>query len=157
MNSVSSGSTQQHTAEDTPEAILNGIRDALETRGYFHMANGRDIGLLLDDARRLETAFDFAAYLQRQRDWSGSTFGPGPRSQMVVDHIRKELVEIEAAPSDLAEWIDVVMLALDGAWRSGATPSEIATALTTKLAVNEERIWPNWRTADPNKAIEHVR
>src|SRR5688500_16055101 len=31
-----------------PVAVLNGIRDALEERGYFHMANGRDIGSLLD-------------------------------------------------------------------------------------------------------------
>lgn len=32
--------------------VLNGIRDALEARGFFHMANGRDIGNLLDGAPR---------------------------------------------------------------------------------------------------------
>jgi len=44
------------------------------------------------------SAFDFAAHLQRQRDWSARTFGPGSRAMGVVDHIRKELREIEADP-----------------------------------------------------------
>jgi hypothetical protein len=101
--------------------------------------------------------FDFAAHLQRQRDWSGATFGPGPRAIGVVDHIRKELREIEADPGDLKEWIDVVILALDGAWRSGASPADIIAALVAKQTKNEGRTWPDWRTADPNKAIEHDR
>ncbi|WP_368735417.1 dATP/dGTP pyrophosphohydrolase domain-containing protein, partial [Metapseudomonas otitidis] len=60
---------------------------------------------------RLDT-FDFAAHLQRQREFSERTFGPGSRAKGVVDHIRKELKEIEASPGDLSEWIDVVILAL---------------------------------------------
>lgn len=102
-------------------------------------------------------AFDFVSHLQRQREWSGRTFGPGSRAQGVVDHIRKELTEIEADPGDLKEWIDVVILALDGAWRSGAQPHEIVQALVAKQTKNEGRVWPDWRTADPNKAIEHDR
>ena len=47
--------------------------------------------------------FDFRAHLQNQREWSERTFGPGERSAGVVDHIRKELCEIEAAPLDLEE------------------------------------------------------
>lgn len=34
---------------DDCASVLDGIRDALEQRGFFHMANGRDIGLLLDE------------------------------------------------------------------------------------------------------------
>ncbi|MGH6882853.1 MAG: dATP/dGTP pyrophosphohydrolase domain-containing protein [Hypericibacter sp.] len=30
-------------------------------------------------------------------------------------------------------------------------------AVVAKQAVNEQRSWPDWRTADPDKAIEHVR
>ncbi|WP_231753038.1 dATP/dGTP pyrophosphohydrolase domain-containing protein [Burkholderia sp. TSV86] len=66
-------------------------------------------------------AFDFLAYLQRQREFSERTFGPGARTAGVCDHIRKELKEIEANPGDLTEWIDVVILALDGAWRAGGS------------------------------------
>lgn len=103
------------------------------------------------------TRFDFAAHLHRQRAWSSKTFGPGARTLGVVDHIRKELREIEAAPDDLTEWIDVVILALDGAWRAGGTPEQIIKTLTGKQARNEARDWPDWRTQSADKAIEHVR
>ncbi len=101
--------------------------------------------------------FDFLAHLERQRKFSVHTFGPGARSQGIVDHIRKELIEVLAAPSDLFEWIDVVILALDGAWRSGAEPQQIIDALVEKQTKNESRQWPDWKFSDPSKAIEHVR
>lgn len=100
---------------------------------------------------------DLVAHLHRQKAFSEKTFGPGMRTTGVCDHIRKELTEIEMDPADLMEWIDVVLLALDGAWRAGHTPDDIAKALALKLATNEQRTWPDWRTADPGKAIEHVR
>jgi hypothetical protein len=106
---------------------------------------------------RIDPAYDLVAHLRRQRDFSAHAFGPGPRTAGVIDHIRKELGEIEKAPDDLTEWIDVVLLAFDGAWRAGHKPERIAEALAAKLAKNESRVWPDWRTADPNKAIEHDR
>ena len=101
--------------------------------------------------------FDLIAHIYRQRAFSRATFGPGPRTQMVIDHIKKELVEIEDRPRDLDEWVDVILLALDGAWRTGAPPEEIANAIARKQDRDERREWPDWRTVDPNKAIEHVR
>lgn len=103
------------------------------------------------------TTFDFAAHLTRQREWSGRTFGPGPRTQGVVAHIRKELDEVLADPTDLTEWIDVAILALDGAWRAGATPDQIIATLVAKQTRNEGRRWPDWRTASEDQPIEHVR
>lgn len=100
---------------------------------------------------------DLVAHLYRQRAFSRATFGPGKRTAGVVDHIKRELVEIEARPNDLHEWIDVILLALDGAWRSGHSPEQIAAALANKQTVNEERDWPEWRTVAPDKAIKHVR
>lgn len=96
-------------------------------------------------------------HLYRQRDWSLSTFGPGHRAEGLCDHIRKELAEVAAAPNDLNEWVDVAILALDGAWRAGFSPEEIARAIEAKQTKNEARKWPDWRTAEPGKAIEHVR
>jgi hypothetical protein len=84
------------------------------------------------------------------------TFGPGPRTEGVIEHIKKELQEIEASPSDVAEWVDVIILALDGAWRCGATPLQVAEALGRKQIVNFERKWPDWRGND-GRAIEHIR
>lgn len=102
--------------------------------------------------------FRFWDHLHRQRDWSANTFGPGDRTKGVIDHIRKELVEIEESEGkDIEEWIDVVILALDGAWRAGFSPSQIVGWLVAKQEKNEARTWPDWRTADPDKAIEHVR
>lgn len=104
-----------------------------------------------------EQRFDLHAHLTRQREFSDRTFGWGVRTAGVLDHIRKELREIEAKPHDLSEWIDVVILAFDGAGRAGYAPAEIIAALVGKQARNEARQWPDWRTADPDKAIEHVR
>ena len=100
---------------------------------------------------------DLIQHLYRQRDFSLKTFGPGHRTQGVIDHIRKELVEIEAAPHDLEEWVDLILLAMDGAWRAGFEPVAIACSIQAKQIKNEHRSWPDWRTADPNKAIEHNR
>jgi hypothetical protein len=101
--------------------------------------------------------FDLVTHLHRQREFSLRTFGPGTRTNGVVDHIRKELYEIHRQPHDLSEWVDVVLLALDGAWRSGHEPEAIAKAIAAKQAKNERRTWPDWRTSSPDKAIEHVR
>lgn len=101
--------------------------------------------------------FDLIAHLHRQREFSARTFGPGPRTAGVIAHIRKELIEIEDAPGDLTEWVDVVLLALDGAWRAGHEPAAIALAIATKQIHNQQRQWPNWQTADPRAPIEHVR
>ena len=101
--------------------------------------------------------FDLTGHLDRQRDFSLKTFGPGIRTKGVCDHIRKELSEIEESPEDLEEWVDVILLALDGAWRAGHSAAEICAAIDAKQTKNEARDWPDWRTQSPDKAIEHVR
>lgn len=75
----------------------------------------------------------------------------------MIAHIRKELEELEADPYDLEEWIDVVLLACDGAWRHGHEPEAIAAALRAKLQKNKSRQWPDWRTTPEDEPIEHVR
>jgi hypothetical protein len=94
-------------------------------------------------------------YIANQIKWSAATFGKGQRTAGITKHIRKELDEIVNAPADLMEWIDVVILAFDGAWRSGHTPAEIVTALQQKQAINFARSWP--ASSDPNEPTEHHR
>jgi hypothetical protein len=98
-----------------------------------------------------------ASHIDRQRKFSYKTYGPGGRDNGIIDHIRKELVEIEEAPEDLEEWVDVIILAIDGAWRAGYGPQEIIDAIVAKQIKNENREWPDWRTAPVGKAIEHIR
>ncbi len=98
--------------------------------------------------------------LERQRDWSWETFGP-PHGCIpaagVLDHIRKELAEIEEGTSTENEWVDVIILALDGAMREGWEPLDIIRDYHNKMEINRNRQWPDWRTAEPGKAIEHIR
>lgn len=98
-----------------------------------------------------------AHHLARQRAFSERTFGPGRRTAGVIAHIKKELAEIEKDPDDLMEWIDVAILAFDGAWRTGAEPQEIIDTLIAKQTKNEAREWPDWRTMSEDQPIEHVR
>jgi hypothetical protein len=98
-----------------------------------------------------------ATDLERQRTWSLATFGPGRRSIGICEHIRRELEEIESDPSDVSEWADVVILALDGAWRAGWTPTQILEAIHAKWQRNRQRSWPDWRTLTENDPIEHMR
>lgn len=98
-----------------------------------------------------------AAHLANQREWSTKTFGPGRRTLGIINHIRKELAEIEADPTDLTEWADVIILGFDGAWRAGWEPQQILDAIINKQAKNETRTWPDWRTVSEDSVIEHDR
>lgn len=112
---------------------------------------------------------DLKQHLIRQMAFSHATFGPGTRTDGVIDHIQKELVEVAESGGHPNEWVDVVILALDGMTRSvaftdGATRQDpdwvadfVCRRLIAKQTQNETRIWPDWRTAAPGKAIEHDR
>lgn len=82
-------------------------------------------------------AINLSGYLKIAIPFSYDTFGPGARSAGVIEHIGKEIAESEKDP---AEWVDVAILALDGAWRAFGDPT---------LAPNVER-FVNWavHTAD---------
>lgn len=99
-----------------------------------------------------------AAHIEHQRAWSTATFGPreqrGPTGPLA--HIRKEVEEVAADPTVLEEWVDVIILAFDGAWRAGHEPQEILDAVKAKQAKNEARTWPDWRSVPDDEAIEHV-
>lgn len=103
-----------------------------------------------------ETVADYARF-------SRKTFGPGPNVKRLCDHIEKELREVQAEADDpagdpLSEWVDIIILGIDGAWRTpGVTAGDVEAALLAKLAKNKARTWPDWRMADPDKAIEHDR
>jgi len=130
---------------------------AIPMAAKARLRNIRGTVVAMQERSPKDHGFDFVAHLERQKRFSAHTFGPGTRARGIVDHIRKELLEVEADPGDLCEWVDVAILALDGAWRSGATPQEIAAAIVTKQTKNESRVWPHWSTMPADKAIEHDR
>ena len=92
--------------------------------------------------RRTKPRNTLDAFLLTQRHWSAKTFGLGlGRWKGIVAHVEKELREIEQDPLDLEEWIDVIILGFDGAWRTGATNHAIIAALFAKQAKNRTREW----------------
>ena len=108
-------------------------------------------------ALRKVKGMNLIEHIIRQKAWSEKTFGPSPRVEGILQHIEKEMIEVRAKPTDAEEWIDIVILALDGAWRSGATPAKIAAVLERKQTKNENRTWPDWRLIPDDLAIEHDR
>ncbi|MAY63959.1 MAG: hypothetical protein CML29_17285 [Rhizobiales bacterium] len=108
---------------------------------------------------------DLKQHLLRQMAFSRATFGTGSRTNGVVDHIRKELEEVQESHGCPSEWVDVVILGLDGLTRSlsfviedqDEVADEACRMIVDKQSRNERRDWPDWRTADPDKAIEHDR
>jgi hypothetical protein len=94
-------------------------------------------------------------YVWAQKMWSSIAFGSGQRTEGILKHIGKEVDEIRENPDDLSEWADVIILALDGMWRRGYTPEEIAEALMDKQQVNFDRRYP--APGPEDEPIEHIR
>lgn len=108
------------------------------------------------------SAADMRDFWDDQREWSYETFGPpdvrGPAGPL--DHLAKEAVEAraEADPAKRREEIaDCLFLVFDAAHRAGMSYAELAAVAKAKLVKNRARTWPDWRTADPTRAVEHVR
>ena len=93
-------------------------------------------------------------YIAAHIAWSVETFGDGMRTAGLCKHIEKELDEIRAAPNDVMEWVDVIILALDGAWRAGYSAGQIAAALQEKQRINIAR---EWFYRGDDEPIEHAR
>lgn len=113
---------------------------------------------------------DLKQHLIRQMAFSHATFGPGNRWEGIVDQIKKEIIELEESGGECEEWVDIVILALDGLTRSLAfslgnglrqnpnIASQTAiNMIAAKQTENESRQWPDWRTADKNKSMENIK
>jgi hypothetical protein len=96
-----------------------------------------------------------AIFLARQIEWSTRTFGGSHRTLGILKHIEKEIAEVKEKPEDLTEWIDIIILAIDGYWRHGGTPETIMRDLMGKAEINYQRVYPMPTSED--EPSEHVR
>lgn len=123
------------------------------------MAHGNEANSRSADYRRrkgeVDVAFNLKHYIERHIEWSNRVFGPEFRCEGLCRHIEKEVNEIRAEPKDLEEWIDVIILAIDGAWRAGYTSFDIVQQLKKKQLVNFNRKWEI--PTDPDEPMEHIR
>lgn len=110
---------------------------------------------------------DLKHHLLRQMAFSHANWGPGRRTDQIIKHIKKELVEIEESNGSVDEWVDVVLLALDGMTRQlyyggdkrrcpDTVSSSVCEIIKNKQTINEHRQWPDWRTADLTQPMEHI-
>jgi hypothetical protein len=121
--------------------------------------------------------FDLVPHLARQMAFSKATFGPGRRTEGVLKHLEKEIGEVRSSKTHgdrVEEWVDLVILSLDGLTREIWTEhqakkilnsSKFSTAIAqtacacihAKQSRNELRDWPNWRDMPADAPIEHDR
>lgn len=89
--------------------------------------------------------------------WSQETFGSdkerGPEGPL--KHMRKEIEEVLANPTDLQEYADLLLLLLDASRRAGIGPYSLIRAGQAKLKINKERTWP--KPTGMSDAVEHVK
>ena len=111
--------------------------------------------------------YDFENWFCRRDEWSMATFGPSRGFEGALDHLKKEVTEIEKSPYDTEEWIDALFLVTDGLCRmlraanpdlTGADAFEIMMEVANrKLDKNMRREWPSVSEQIRGKAVEHVR
>lgn len=134
------------------------VQDSLQAQGYWRgsvLASVMHLVHLLEASKSMETLegrLPLKRFLEDQKTWSSVVFGPGKRHVGIGKHICKELNEAESDPH---EWINVILLALDGANRAGLSPEQIVGGLVQKQHVNKGRKWPAWQPQD--QPAEHVR
>lgn len=109
---------------------------------------------------------DLKQHLTNQIIFSRNTFGPGTNRERLLAHLAKEIEETRESNGDSSEWVDILILALDGLTRQiahvdGYNPEANAQRaceiLKQKQTINENRKWPDWRTTAPSAPIEHLK
>ena len=97
--------------------------------------------------------FNLARFFDEKAEWSRGEFGEVYEG--VLDHMAKEFKEVTEKPFDLEEWVDIVLLAMDGASRhAGAAGSEFVAALQAKQQKNRAR---RWLKSHEDGVMEHDR
>jgi hypothetical protein len=149
------------TFEHKPRPTIEALPPQYEF-GFFLITDQRGKVVFATEVTRVEDRQEkepldgtWRLCLDEQWAWSKRTFGEGRRTKGNAEHIRKELDEIEAAPGDLSEWVDVIMLAIDGYFRHGGQPATLLPDFLTKQAENFGRTWPAPKSEDT--PVEHQR
>ena len=98
----------------------------------------------------------FSDFIAAKTEWSLATFGTiaerGPQGPL--KHLKKEIEEILAAPTDLLEYVDGIFLIFDAAMRAGFTYEQILEGCWRKLEINKARQWSKPSADEP---VFHVK
>ena len=97
----------------------------------------------------------FEKFIKKYGEFSDSAFGEGPRTTGIIEHLKREIVELEQNPLDQLEWVDIMFLSIDGIRRLGYTPEQIVDFMEEKFAINKSRTWSDVK--DENIPITHKK
>ena len=87
--------------------------------------------------------------------WANSQFGDRTGNPFgVLNHLHRELIELENNPTDVEEMADVMMLTIEIAAIMGWTMTDVFDATLMKLARNKKR---TWYPTDEEGVAEHVK
>lgn len=93
------------------------------------------------------------SYIEDHHTWSRHALGAADRREGITKHVELEVKELRASGYDLTEWVDIIILGIDGALQC-AGPEEVAKALEIKQKLNIARLWPE---VPADQAREHDR
>jgi hypothetical protein len=117
--------------------ICPDCRDYLASRG-------------VTDIRHRSSVTTLDGLFRDVNEWQAATF-PRATPASVVEHLRREVAELVADPTDTSELADVVFLAIGLAYELDVDLKQI---VAEKLAVNRARTWGE---PDDHGVVEHVR
>jgi dCMP deaminase len=120
-----------------PRPICPDCRDYLASRG-------------VTDIRHRPSVTTLDGLFRDANTWQAATF-PRATPASVAEHLRREVAELAADPTDTSELADVVFLAIGLAYELGVDLKQIVAA---KLTVNMARTWGK---PDADGVVEHVR
>jgi hypothetical protein len=84
--------------------------------------------------------------------WTSVQF-PSRTTSSILNHLKKEIEEIRAEPSDVLEYADVLMLLSDAASYNEISMSEVFKKAFEKLETNKARVWGE---VNDEGFVEHV-
>ncbi len=106
---------------------------------------------------------NFTNRLSRVVRWGRETHGEGDKQERLLNHIALEIEEVRESEGSPTEWVDLVILALDGLTRSygDVTPliaaTKAAEEIERKWDKNTTRDWPDPKKHPDDKPMEHIR
>lgn len=88
-----------------------------------------------------------------QNQWSDKAFKGQPLSGNFA-HLRREIDELEATPTDIMEYADCYSLLTDIAAKNGIYLSDIHSSAMKKLEINKAR---KWGKPNADGSVEHIK
>jgi hypothetical protein len=77
--------------------------------------------------------------------------------ESIISSIEYDLGRLENHPKALGIWALIAKKAIGGAYSNNFPIRRVLECLTAKLEKNKKRDWPDWRKADPDSVIEHIK